>query len=145
MKTKECPYCLRPKHPMIQVQIDDYTRAWRCQNPEFKSSRPYGGQHDDFQWKCGLCGRWGSNTIISDKGSPTGHSHVACWDRELIHVTCSCGLDEHIPRGGGFGIIFAQQHKGEGHDLKGKRTFKLAGKGKVTTIVGREINTEARQ
>jgi len=88
-----------------------------------------------------LCGKWGSSTIISDKGSPTGRSHIGCWDRELIHITCSCGLDEYVPRGSGFGFIFGQQHKGEGHDLKGERTFELGGK-KITTIMGREIKTE---
>lgn len=132
MKKRKCPYCVAKRVYMELEYINEYCRIWKC---------PEEPLHEIPEWKCGLCGRWGSKDIIADYGSPTGFAHISCWERELIHWTCTCGLNELIPRGSGIGVYFRRKHRGEGHDLKVERTFKLGSK-KIYTIMGREIEVE---
>jgi len=142
MRRSRCPYCYPEPYPMILERISEHERVWRCTNPEYeRKGSLVGGVHDIHQWKCGLCGRWGSKNICRDEETLTGHAHVSCRDRELLHWTCSCGLDEYTQRGSGFGIFIRPKHQGEGHNLKVERTFKLGGK-RITTIMGREIKAE---
>jgi len=141
-RQRRCPYCYPYDFPMKLEILNESERMWRCLNPEYSLiDSPFGGMHGIVQWRCGLCGRWGSENITEDKGVSTGHAHISCRDRELLHVTCSCGFDEFIPRGSGFGVIIAPQHSGKEHHLRVKRTFKLGGK-KITTVMGREIKIE---
>jgi len=139
MRKRKCPYCYPKPYPMVLESRSEYERIWRCTNPEYdRRDSVIGGLHDIYLYKCGICNRWGSKTIVVDRETPTGYAHASCRDRELLHWTCSCGLEEYTQRGSGFGIFIQPKHKGEGHNLKVERTFKLGGK-KIQTLMGREI------
>jgi len=139
---KVCPYCYPYKFPMKLEIPNENERIWRCLNPEYSLIRSFLDRpHDIHKWKCGLCGRFGSENMVVDDESPTGHAHAGCRDRELLHWICSCGFEEYTQRGSGFSIFIRPKHSGEGHDLKVERTFKLGGK-RITTTMGREITIE---
>ena len=128
MKPRKCPTC---KEPMIVHQINENERVWRC------SVEPK--KHYKFhEWRCGLCGRWGGSDSVADEGSPTGHAHSSCRDRELLKLTCTCGFEELVPRGSGLSVLFREDHEGEGHSFKVERTFQLTGR-RITTLWGEVI------
>jgi len=142
MRKRNCPYCYPNPYPMVLEKFSEHERVWRCTNPKYdRRSYIIGGVHDIVQWKCGLCGKWGSKNVVVDEGSPTGHAHDSCRDREILHWTCSCGFEEYTQRGSGLGIFIRSKHQGKGHNLRVERTFKL-GEKRLVTAMGRKISIE---
>jgi len=130
MVLRKCEYC---QSPLELIHSDENYEEYEC------SGVAWNVKHRIYRWRCGLCKKWGKSDIIQDEGSPTGHSHVGCFDRELLLFKCNCGSEELYPRGAGFGMMLKQSH--EGHNFTITRTFDLGGS-KITTVMGREIEIE---
>jgi len=133
MRKRKCPYCWTP---MTVEKVDENLRVWTCEG-KFRRVDDSLIRHEIWEYRCGICGKWGGRNMVVDEATTTGHAHSKCRDLEILHFRCECGEDTFIERGNSFHLIM--WHKEKRHIFTIERTFKRSTVKKIVTAMGREL------